>query len=120
MNLQGARVVIVEDDPFVAMDAELMVEGLGGRVAGTARSLPAAKEKIRQANPDCVLLDVNLNGELSLGIAAELEERAIPFVFCTAYVHRLDGFEHIPRVMKPYCESDLMRELNAVPEGKAS
>ena len=118
MNLQGARVVIVEG--FVAMDAELMVEGLGGRVAGTARSLLAAKEKIRQANPDCVLLDVNLNGELSRGIAAELEERAIPFVFCTAYVHRLDGFEHIPRVMKPYCESDLMRELNAVPEGKAS
>ena len=115
MHLQGARVLIVEDDFVVAMAANEMVRWLGGIVAGTARSVAAAKEKIRQPGLDCVMLDVNLNGYLSLGIAAELQEREIPFVFCTAYSHAFDGFEHVPRVVKPYCEHDLVAAFNAVP-----
>ena len=115
MKLQGARVLIVEDDFLVAMAANDMVKWLGGVVAGTARSVTAAKEKIRQPGLDCVMLDVNLNGDLSICIAAELQERGIPFVFCTAYSHAFDGFEHVPRVMKPYCEHDLIAAFNAVP-----
>ena len=115
MHLQGAHVLIVEDDYVVAMAANDMVRWLGGIVAGTARSVAAAKEKIRQPGLDCVMLDVNLNGDLSLGIAAELQERGIPFVFCTAYSHAFDGFEHVPRVVKPYCEHDLVAAFNAVP-----
>ena len=65
MHLQGARVLIVEDDCVVAMAANDMVKWLGGIVAGTARSVAAAKEKIRQPGLDCVMLDVNLNGDLS-------------------------------------------------------
>ena len=100
---------------MVAMAANDMVKCLGGIVAETARSVAAAKEKIRQPGLDCVMLDVNLNGELSICIAAELQERAIPFVFCTAYSHAFDGFEHVPRVMKPYCEHDLVAAFSAVP-----
>ncbi len=100
---------------MVAMAAMGMVECLGGIVAGTARSVAAAKEKIRQPGLDCVMLDLNLNGELSFCIAAELREREIPFVFCTAYSHAFDGFERIPRVIKPYCERDLVAAFNAVP-----
>ncbi len=54
---------------MVAMAANDMVKCLGGIVAGTARSVAAAKEKIRQPGLDCVMLDVNLNGDLSFGIA---------------------------------------------------
>ena len=100
---------------MVAMAAMDMVKCLGGIVAGTARSVAAAKEKIRQPGLDCVMLDVNLNGELSICIAAELQEHGIPFVFCTAYSHAFDGFEHVPRVMKPYGEHDLVAAFNAVP-----
>jgi response regulator of citrate/malate metabolism len=114
MHLQGARVLIVEDDCVVAMAANDMVKCLGGIVAGTARSVAAAKEKIRQPGLDCVMLDVNLNGDLSFGIAAELQERGIPLVFCTAYSHAFDGFEGVPRVMKPYCEHDLVAAFSAV------
>ncbi len=115
MHLQGARVLIVEDDFVVAMAANDMVGWLGGIAAGTARSVAAAQEKIRQPGFDCVMLDVNLNGVLSFGIAAELQERGIPVVFCTAYSHVFDGFEHVPRVMKPYCEHDLVAAFNVVP-----
>jgi CheY-like chemotaxis protein len=115
MHLQGARVLIVEDDFVVAMAANDMVECLGGVVVGTAHSVAAAKEKIRQPGFDWVMLDVNLNGELSLCIAAELQERQIPFVFCSAYSYAFDGFEHVPRVTKPYCERDLVAAFNAVP-----
>jgi CheY-like chemotaxis protein len=115
MQLQGARVLIVEDDCVVAMAAMHMVECLGGIVAGTARSIAAAKERIQHPGLDCVMLDVNLNGDLSFGIAVELQERAIPFVFCTAYSHAFDGFERVPRVTKPYCEYDLVAAFNSVP-----
>ncbi len=100
---------------MVAMAANDMVECLGGIVAGTAYSVAAAKDKIRQPGLDCVMLDLNLNGELSLCIAAELQERGIPFVFCTAYSHAFHGFEHVPRVLKPYCEHDLVAAFNTVP-----
>ena len=113
MNLNGTRVLIVEDDPFVAMAANMMVEELGGVVAGTAHSLDAAKEKIGQLELDCVMLDVNLNGDLSLGVAADLKARGIPFLFCTAYTHAFHGFENVPRVMKPYNEHDLLRGFDA-------
>lgn len=78
MHLQGARVLIVEDDVVVAMAANDMVSWLGGIVAGTARSVAAAKEKIRQPGLDCVMLDVNLNGDLSLGIAANCKSVEFP------------------------------------------
>jgi hypothetical protein len=83
--------------------------------AGTARSVTAAKERIGQPGLDCVMLDVNLNGDLSLVIAAEMQERRIPFVFCTAYGHVFGGFERVPRVIKPYREHDLVIAFNAVP-----
>ncbi len=115
MHLQGARVLIVEDDFLVAMAANEMVRWVGGIVAGTACSVAAAEEKIREPGVDCVMLDVNLNGDLSISIAAELQKRGIPFVFCTAYSHAFEGFERIPRVIKPYCEHDLVAAFNAVP-----
>ena len=91
MHLQGARVLIVEDDCVVAMAANDMVNCLGGIVTGTARSIAAAKEKIRQPGLDCVMLDLNLNGELSFCIADELQERGIPFVICTTYLADLNA-----------------------------
>lgn len=115
MHLQGARVLIVEDECLVATAANDMVKCLGGIVAGTARSVAAAKEKIRQPGLDCGMLDLSLNGELSFCITAELQERGIPFVFCTAHSYRFDGFERIPRVIKPYCERDLVAAFNAAP-----
>ena len=91
MHLQGARVLIVEDDFVVAMAANDMVRWLGGIVEGTARSVAAAKEKIRQPGLDCVMLDVNLNGDLSLGIAAELQERGFPLFSAPPTAMHLTG-----------------------------
>ncbi len=112
MKLQGTRVLIIEDDPIVAMAANGMVKELGGVVAGTASSVAAGEEKIRKTEFDCVMLDINLRGEMSLGIAAELEVRKTPYVFCTAYTHKFDGFEHVPRVIKPYGTEGLAAALS--------
>jgi len=89
-----------------------MVKELGGLVAGTAGSVATAKDKIRDAAFDCVMLDLNLGGKLSLGVAAELEARDIPYVFCTADINNYAGFEHVPRIMKPYVPNGLGDALN--------
>ncbi len=119
MKLQGARILIVEDDPLVALAACDMVQSLGGVVAGAANSVASARKKIQEVEVDCVLLDLNLNGDMSFGVAAELEELAIPFIFCTAYTHMFNGFEHIPRVIKPYSEGDLVKGFSVVRERSA-
>jgi len=67
MELKGARVLIIEGDPFVAMAANMMVENLGGMVAGTAGSVAAAEEKLRKTAFDCVMVDINLRGEMASG-----------------------------------------------------
>ena len=120
MTLQGVRILIVEDEVLVAMAAEAMVKDLGAVFAGTARSVAAATVKIREPGFDCVMMDVNLNGEHSLGIAAELQELAIPFVFCTAYTKAFERFEQVPRIIKPYCQRDLSEGLVAALAQKAS
>ena len=64
MNIQGARILIVEDELFVAMAARGMIESHGGIVTGIARSVTEAFLKIKECGLDCVMLDINLRGDL--------------------------------------------------------
>lgn len=81
-----ARVCVVEDDPFIALDTSTTLEELGFDVAGPFHSLKTAMERCSICTFDCALLDVNLGrGETSEGVAAVLRERRVPFAFVTAY-----------------------------------
>jgi CheY-like chemotaxis protein len=111
MLLHGVRVLIVEDEPLIAMAATALVMDLGGVVAGTAYSVGSAARMLLTADFDCALLDVNLQHEMSFGIAAELEARGTPFAFCSAYNGDFEGFGHIPRVLKPYSAKSLAAGL---------
>lgn len=61
--------------------AKVMIADLGGVVASTAPSLQTAAMKIEEPGLDCVMLDINLKGDLSFGLASELRKRGIPFFF---------------------------------------
>ena len=83
--LAGRKVLLVEDDFFVADEiVRTLAEG-GADVVGPAVSVQGALELIDRSAPlDGAVLDVNLNGEKVYPVADALAERGVPFVFATS------------------------------------
>jgi DNA-directed RNA polymerase specialized sigma24 family protein len=83
-------VLIIEDEPFIAMDLESLVEGLGHRVFGVARTRTEAVAAVRDRRPGLVLADIQL-ADGSSGVDAVndiLASFEVPVIFITAYPER--------------------------------
>jgi len=87
----GARVLLVEDNGFVALELERLLGQLGCSVVGPASTLARAMELIQAGTDlDAAVLDINLGGGAdSFPIAQELAARGIPYLFCTGYDRRI-------------------------------
>jgi CheY-like chemotaxis protein len=104
-------VLIVEDDPIIALDFEDTILGFGVAVVRTAGNVAKALEMIADRVPEFALLDVGLVREKSFAIAERLTALKIPFVFITGYgadVRLPPAFAVTPRLPKP-CSSDALR-----------
>jgi len=97
-------VLIVEDDPIIALDLEDMILGFGVRAVRTAGNVVRALEMIADRVPDFALLDVGLIRENSFAIAEKLAALDVPFVFVTGYgaeVRLPPALADRPRLPKP-------------------
>lgn len=110
------RVLVVEDEYLVALDVEDMLGALGYEVAGIAGDLDQATTAAEGDGFDVAILDVNLNGTMSIPVADILRRRGIPFIFATGYggsgPHELHA--EAPMLQKPYEKAELGRALNRV------
>jgi PAS domain S-box-containing protein len=96
------RLLIVEDEPIVAMDLEERLTSMGYRLAGRAATGEQALALAREQNPDLVLMDIRIQGEMD-GIATAAEIRRllrIPVIFLTAYAE--DDTLARAKVAEPY------------------
>jgi CheY-like chemotaxis protein len=111
--LAGRRILIVEDEFMIAMLLEDMLTELECVVAGVAAKPAEALELINSTEVDAAVLDVNLDGTDSFGVAAALGECQIPFVFATGYggSRLTPEFAHYPVIQKPYRTHDLSAAL---------
>jgi CheY-like chemotaxis protein len=83
--------MIIEDEPLIAMDIEQMVESLGHRVTGIARTHAEAVALYNKTQPSMVLADIQL-ADGSSGIDAVndiLKTSSVPVIFITAFPERL-------------------------------
>lgn len=108
------RILILEDDPFIAWDLQAIVEGEGHEVVGVCDSLVEARRRMAEAF-DFALLDIDVVGGKSFEVASHLNERKIPFAFVSASERSelppdLRNARFIP---KPYHESAIVRTLAA-------
>lgn len=110
-SLAGKRVLLVEDEPIVAMHIEDMLLELGCDVVGPCARLNAGLEAARSERIDVAVLDVNLNGEESYPVAQVLRDRSIPFVFATGFGERKTVFPEAPTLTKPYRSDQLEAAL---------
>jgi CheY-like chemotaxis protein len=83
-DLEGLRVLVVEDDSLICLLIEDMLSELGCKVVGTACDFKRATEWARRDESiDLAILDVNLGGQQVFPVADILCERGIPFLFAT-------------------------------------
>lgn len=106
-------VLVVEDDPIIALDFEDTILGLGVETVRTAANVAKALELIALRPPEFALLDVGLIHEKSFAVAERLEALKIPFAFVTGY--GADAtlpavFANKPRLPKPY-STDALQAL---------
>jgi len=84
-------VLVIEDEPMIAMDLESIVEGLGHKVMAVARTHAEALKAIAHEKPGLVLADIQLaDGSSGLDAVNEmLGSFQVPVIFITAYPDRL-------------------------------
>ncbi len=81
--LLGRRLLIVEDDPYIALALEETLSEFGLIIAGMARSVEQAVRLSREDGVDLALLDVNIGHEKIDPVADALAARGCPFIFTT-------------------------------------
>ncbi len=83
LDFSDRHVLIVEDDIFIALDLERVLDDAACGVVGPAASVELALAKISVTKLDAALLDVNLGQELVFPVADRLSAEGIPFIFVT-------------------------------------
>jgi CheY-like chemotaxis protein len=98
------RVLVLDDEPLIAMLIKDWLEELGYEALGPAHSVSQALAAIEGDNPDAALLDVSLGDTDSYRVADVLKTRNIPFAFGTGRDERAIESRHkgVPILTKPY------------------
>jgi CheY-like chemotaxis protein len=101
---QGRNILVVEDEPLIAMMLEDFLETLGHRVHASCDNLEDALQQCESGGFDLAILDINLKGELIWPVASVLKARGVPFVIASGgHVEPPPGeFTDAPLLEKPY------------------
>ena len=115
--MYGSRsVLIVEDEPLIAMMLEDFLDSLGHKVVGTVETVEDAMARIDEGGFDIAIVDVHLkNGEQVWPIADRLATEGLPFVFATGGHIEPPPPQHagVPVLAKPYTIDAIDPALNA-------
>lgn len=114
---QTTSVLIIEDEPLIAMQLEDLVTGLGHTVSGTASTRTQARAAVAEALPGLVLADIQLaDGSSGLDAVEDiLSVASMPVIFITAYPERLltgDRPEPTYLVTKPFQEATVRAAIS--------
>ena len=115
-RLGGKRILIVEDEYFIASDLQRALAAEGAEVVGPVGDLGQALGLAADRTLDAAILDVNLEGTMSFPIAERLAAERVPFMFLTGY----DGwslppdYEAAPRLPKPFSTTCVVNAVSAL------
>jgi PAS domain S-box-containing protein len=112
--LSGKRVLIVEDEPLIALELMAMLEAARAHVVGPARSMRQARELIHEQTLDAALLDINLAEERTDELAAALLRRKVPLAFVSGYGRETlpPAFQTAALIAKPFRPEEVIAKLS--------
>jgi DNA-binding response OmpR family regulator len=116
-RLQGKRVLLVEDEALIALDAEDALLSAGCHLAGPAHRLQDAVRMARDEDFDAAVLDVNLAGDMVWPVAEVLRTRDIPFLLLTGFGRGLElpqTCRQAPVLSKPVKPDELTTTLKTL------
>ena len=110
--LANRNILVLEDEPLVAMMLEDELGSMGIHVVGPANNLKSALQLAELSSLDGALLDLNINGSFTTKVADKLRTRGIPFIFVTGY-DRPPGllYRDVSVLRKPFSPIDLRMAL---------
>lgn len=109
------RILIVEDEPLIAMMLEDFLEEIGKTHVGTCDTVTSALAAIDDERPDAVILDINLSGgEKSWPVADALAAKGIGFVLSSGGDEVTGDHAGRPRLAKPYTMDGVEQALNGL------
>ena len=108
--MNGKRVLIVEDDFFLADDLAFAVIQAGGVVQGPFPESALAAPVVSERRCDIAVLDIKLQGSTAYLIATALAADRVPFVFATGFDPSIipDRLRTVPVWQKPYSPACLV------------
>jgi CheY-like chemotaxis protein len=100
----GRSILVVEDEPLIAMMLEDFLETLGHSIHQSCDNLPDALIAVERDGFDVAILDVNIKGDSVWPVAQRLRDKNIPFVIASGgHVEPPPGeFRNVPMLEKPY------------------
>ncbi|NMJ43520.1 response regulator [Roseomonas sp. JC162] len=106
-GVASTEILVIEDEPIIALDLRRLVEACGHKVVGVAATEADAVRKATQLRPGLILADINLGrgGDGSAAVARIQSGMEVPVIFVTAYPERLltaEGVEPAFVVSKPF------------------
>lgn len=112
--MEKLNIFIVEDESIVAKDIQNNLVKLGYNVIGIANNGKDAIQQIKETNPDVVLMDIMIKGDLTgIEVAEQIRKHInVPVIFLTAYadestLSRAKVTEPYGYILKPFKEIDL-------------
>jgi DNA-binding NtrC family response regulator len=110
--LANYRVLIIEDEYFLAQDLEVALKPFEMEVIACIGDVTAALGQLARSGFDVAVLDINLRGDKAFSIADELKRKGIPFVFATGYGPEMipDRFADVIRWEKPFDAPNVARD----------
>ncbi len=112
--LSGCRVLVIEDEYFLADDIVRTLSALGARIVGPFGDLNEATDAVHgDIAIDAAIVDINLRSEVVFPLARVLRARNVPFVFTTGYDRTsIDAeFQDVSLWGKPLDVAAMAREL---------
>lgn len=119
-DTRGAvRVLVVEDEPLIAMMLEDALRDYGYSVVGPVENLKSAIQLAATERIDTAVVDINIDGQIADAVADKLIERGIPFLFVSGYQRKLGlRYGAIPLLRKPFSIDDLHRAVENLLQAK--
>ena len=115
LNLTGQRVLVVEDDYFIATEICGALQRHGATIVGPAGDIAQASALARKQQIDIAVLDINLHGEMTFNLARELRSRGAGAMLATGYDSTIlpPDLADITYLAKPVNLLELVRAVHA-------